>query len=459
MLADRCLRSTYIVVAFVAAEMFYGAAVAALADGSYLALVAVIGVIAAVVTFIEPVWGLYLFVAAMFAEGLLVVEAGPTGARLLGILVFGAWIARSLSSGRFQIILPLQGLFAIAYIVWGVMSAAWAIDSQLVFDRAQVLVQSIALYVLVINLVNSPRRVQNILSIIVVASLALAFLTIFRVLSGEMIRGRVDIAQISDYDPNEQAAGFLLSAAVLMALFSRAVQLSRKLLSPIALSIVVLAVLATSSRGAMLSLIAILAFSLILDRKLWQLVLLAPVIGIAALFLLPPTFLNRLESIVTLSDRGAGRVDIWLVGMQIISAHSLLGVGLGNFGRAFDRYLPQTPGIRRFLLPGRGPHNIFLGALGELGVLGLALFAVIIGLTIKSALTAVLNFKRQNEPQMTTLAMGVLLGLLGVLVASLFVDLRYRKYFWLLLALSGVMQRLSSELKGKSLNESARSGP
>jgi len=446
MLANRRLRIAYIAVACVTAEILYGTAVAALADSSYPALVAVIGLIAAAITFIEPIWGLYLFVAAMSAEGLVTVGAGTTLAKLLGILVFGAWIARSLSHGHFQITLPLQSLFAIAYIVWGLMSASWAIDTQLVFDRAQVLVQSIALYVLVINLVNSPRRVQNILSIIVVASLALAFLTIFRVLSGEMIRGRIDIAQISDYDPNEQAGGFLLSAAVLMALFSQKTQLGKKLLFLVALSIVLLAVLATGSRGAMVSLVGILLCSLILDRKLWQLVLPTVLVGGLALFLLPE-FVERVESILTLSDRGAGRVNILLVGLQIIGAHPLLGVGWGNFGKAFDRYLPQTAGVRGYLVPEWGPHNIFLGALGELGVIGLALFAIMIGLTVKSAWTTVLNFKRQNDLHMTTLALGVLLGLLGVLVASLFVDLRYRKYFWLLLALSGVMQRLSPEPK------------
>jgi hypothetical protein len=46
---------------------------------------------------------------------------------------------------------------------------------------------------------------------------------------------------------------------------------------------------------------------------------------------------------------------------------------------------------------------------------------------------------------MGALALGVALSLVGVLIASLFVDLRYRKYFWLLLALSNVVHHLSLE--------------
>lgn len=448
MVADRRLRDIYIVATFAMTGLLCGITVITLADNWYLPIVVMISLIAGVTTFIEPIWGLYLFVVAMFTEGLLATQAGPTGARLVGVLVLGAWIARSLSNRHFRVTLPLPGFFAIAYVVWGLMSVLWAIDARLAFERAQTLVQSVAFYVLVVNLVDSQRRLQKILFIVIVVSLILAFLIIFQVLSGEMAEGRIDIAQVSDYDPNEQAASFLLGAALLMALLSQQeIQVSMRLLSLIALSVVVVAILATGSRGAVVALVATLAFTLVFDRKSWQLVALTLLVGGAALFFLPPTFLERLKSIVTLSDRGAGRVDIWLVGLQIVGAHLLVGVGWGNYGKAFDIYLSQTPGIRSFLLPRMGPHNIFLGALGELGVIGLALFVIMIGLSIKSVLVAVLNFKRRNDLRMIALATGTLLSLLGVLVAGLFVDLRYRKYFWLLLALSGVMSRLSPESK------------
>jgi putative inorganic carbon (HCO3(-)) transporter len=459
---DRRLIRVFILASFIVAEIFYGSLAAILAHNPLLAFIAVIGLIAAVVTFIAPVWGLGLFVAAMFVEGMLAVEGVGTVAKLVGILVFGAWIVRSLSGGRFRITLPPQGQFAIAFVVWGLMSAIWAMDPLLVFSRMVILVQVMALYVMVIHLVNSPRRLQLVLSIVIIASLALACLIIFRVRSGEMTRGRVETEEVSGYDPNNQAAYLLLGAAALMALFSQAVGLSRKLFFLFALSIIVLAVLATSSRGAMVALAAILAFSLLLDRRLWQLVPPALLIGGIALLSLPSTFLERLVSIVTLSDRGSGRLDIWLVGAHMISRHPLVGVGLGNFGRMFDLYFPETFGISPlvalFLPPTRGPHNIFIGVLAELGVIGFALFVAMIGLTLRSALTAVLDFKRQHDPQMTTLAMGVLLGLVGMLTASMFVDLRFRKHFWLLLALAEVVRRVPPEWKGKKLNESVGSG-
>jgi O-antigen ligase len=434
-----------LLVAFIAIEIAYGVATATLVDDWYLPVVAVGALIVALMTFVEPIWGLYLFVAAMFAEGALVIEEGPTGARLLGILVFGAWVAHSLVNGRFHITLFPPVLFGLAYVIWGVVSASWALDTRLVFERARVIVQSMALYILVINLVTSPETLQKLLSVVVVVSLVMALVVVYRALVGAMIEGRVDVVEISGYDPNEQAAGLLLGAGVLMGLFSQEVERRRRLVYLIAFAVMGLAVLSTGSRGGVVSLVAMLLLSVIIGRGSWQLALMALLVVSLALPLLPATLLERVVSIVTLPDRGTGRVDIWLVGLKIISAHPLLGVGWGNFGEGFDEYLPDTSGIRIFLPPGMGPHNVFLGALGELGVIGFALFSTMIVLSARGVWTVVFRFTCQDDRSMGALALGVALSLVGVLIASLFVDLRYRKYFWLLLALSNVVHHLSLE--------------
>jgi len=445
MAADRRLIGIFVVVAFVAAEILYGIVVAALAVDSYLALVAVIGVIAAVVTFIEPVWGLYLFVAAMFAEGLLDVGSGTTGTKLLGILICGAWVVHALViDRRFRIILPVQGWFAIGFVVWGWLSALWALDAQLAFSHIPTLIQLVGLYILVVNLVNSPEKVRNILSIIIIASLMLALLTIFRLISREVVAGRADVSDISGDDPNFLAAYLLPSAALLTALFSREAQLSKKLFLLPVLLIAVIGILATSSRGAVVALVVTLTFGLVLDRRMRQVILPALLVAGVVPFFLPSTFLERIESIATLSDRGAGRIDIWLVGWRMFCVHPLLGVGLGNFRVAFERYLFDTIGVAPQLPSvSQAPHSIFLGVLSSLGVIGFALFATVVGLSVKNNLAAMLRLRQKGGSDLMTAATGVCLGLLGILVAGLFIDLDNRKLFWLFLALAEVMRRVS----------------
>ena len=160
---------------------------------------------------------------------------------------------------------------------------------------------------------------------------------------------------------------------------------------------------------------------------------------------LPHTFVDRFESLVTFSDRGGGRADIWLVAWQIIQAHPVLGVGLDSFGRAFDKYRSETPGLAPYIGRGRGSHNILLNVQGELGVIGFVLFAVFLGMAVTSGLVAVMNMRRAGDSRMAALAMAVWLSLIGILIMGLFVDLQYWKLFWLLMALSEVTRRLSAE--------------
>jgi putative inorganic carbon (HCO3(-)) transporter len=441
---DRCFIRRFLLTSLIVTEVLFGSLVAMRSEESSLTLGAAIGLIVVVVTFIEPVCGLYVFVATVFTEAAFMLGSVSV-AKLTGILVLGAWIARSLSDGHFEIVVPKQGWFAAMFAVWGLMSAMWAMDTQKLFTALLLLLQSMALYILVVNLVNSAKRIQITLAIIVIVSLALALLTISRALGGELVEGRPDLGQISVGDMNAQATYLLPGATLLMVLFSHKAQSAQKLFLLFGLSAFALAILAISSRGAIVSLVVVLMLGMIIDHKLWQVALPILLAGGGAMLFLPHTFVDRFESLVTFSDRGGGRADIWLVAWQIIQAHPVLGVGLDSFGRAFDKYRSETPGLAPYIGRGRGSHNILLNVQGELGVIGFVLFAVFLGMAVTSGLVAVMNMRRAGDSRMAALAMAVWLSLIGVLVMGLFVDLQYWKLFWLLMALSEVTRRLSAE--------------
>jgi O-antigen ligase len=255
----------------------------------------------------------------------------------------------------------------------------------------------------------------------------------------------VDLSQISVGNMNAQAAYLVPSATLLMILYSHQRQSRRKWLLLLGLSVIAMAILATSSRGAMIALIVVVGLGIIIDRRLWQVALPASLVAVAALLALPHTLVERLEAMVTLSDRGAGRVDIWLVALRIIRSHPALGVGLDGFAAAFDRYLPETAGIITDIGTGRASHNIFLNVQSELGVIGSVLFLLFIGVTLRSGLAAVANWRRAGSVHWAGLALAAWLSLVAMLVMGLFLDLQYWKLFWMLLALPEVMRRLSVE--------------
>jgi hypothetical protein len=160
--AERRLITGSLLALLVLGEILFGYGIAMRPQNVYLIAGAAIGLAVIAVTFMEPVYGLYLFVATMYTEALLMFGS-VSAARLLGILVLGAWIARSLASGRFEIIVPTQAWFGALFVVWGFLSALWAMDLSRLFSALLLLLQLAALYILVINLVNSARRVQIIL--------------------------------------------------------------------------------------------------------------------------------------------------------------------------------------------------------------------------------------------------------------------------------------------------------
>lgn len=433
-----------LLLAFLAAiELLLGALIGIRPERAYLTLGGTIGLVVVVATLLKPAIGLYVFVATTFTEALFMLGS-VSAARLVGILAFGAWIAHSLATGRFKIIVPRSGWAAILFVAWGLVSAIWALDLQKLFTAWVILVQSMALYILVINIVNSARQVRITLALIVVVSLGLALLTLSRVFMQELVAGRADLGQISVTDVNAQAAYFFPSVMLLAVLFCHETRLAPRLFFLLlGLSAVLLAILATSSRGAMVSLVVILILGVLLERRMLRIALPALLAAAGAILYLPPLLLERIKSIVTLSDRGAGRLDIWSVAWQIIANHPVLGIGLDSFGRAFDIYVSETPGVVSYIGRGRGSHNILLNVQGELGVIGLALFVTFVAMTVQSGLVAIANLKRAGDSRMAILALAIWLSMVGILVMGLFIDLQYWKLFWLSMALPEVMQRLS----------------
>lgn len=133
---------------------------------------------------------------------------------------------------------------------------------------------------------------------------------------------------------------------------------------------------------------------------------------------------NRLGTAI--SSGGAGRVDIWRVGMTIFQENPLFGVGVGGFPAAFTPdAVFRTPGVDPFgswLYAGRAPHNVFLGVAVETGLVGFLLLGWFLLRTIRVAPKSGIG--------------GVLLSILATyLTQGFFLDLFLRKQFWLIIAL------------------------
>jgi hypothetical protein len=263
------------------------------------------------------------------------------------------------------------------------------------------------------------------------------------------------------YDPNDFAYVLLgfLPLVITFGIVSKGV---KRLLYVGTACAMTAAVLLTQSRGGFLGLIfEIIAMTFALPvawrgqlqfhtsrpRILARVVLLA-IVGVIGWQSLPEGTRDRLASVAELgsdynanaSDSGpsAGRLAIWAHNLPL-ALNRPWGYGAGAFETVDGRF-----GGGRF----RAPHNTFLQALIELGVLGFALFLAVIfsslrWLHVPTTMRPEHLALPLDEPRAFSRALGI--GLVGLCITGFFLSELYANVFWTLVTLScavGIVRRM-----------------
>lgn len=135
----------------------------------------------------------------------------------------------------------------------------------------------------------------------------------------------------------------------------------------------------------------------------------------------------------------AGRVRIWTRGLGYMTAHPVLGVGIGNFYVAEGTISPLARLQERGIGVRWGAaHNSFVQAAAEIGVPGLLLFICLIATTFRS-LRGVAQLHRAVPPPAmdpSRLAQSLMAALVGFVVGSFFLSLAYMDMLYTLAALA-----------------------
>jgi len=188
----------------------------------------------------------------------------------------------------------------------------------------------------------------------------------------------------------------------------------------VAAAVAVPALYFTFARGSVIGLVVatIIWFGVMRPR-------LAIVIGAAtvaiAIFALPATLKERFDPEASGSDVTL-RSDIWKSALDIYADHPLLGVGVNNFGVAYERLPAVTDaGSQRrllhqdLLLIPPHPQNMYLQSLAEQGIAGIITLLGLIG----AALTVLVRAARSRDMLARTLGFSVGIGFTGILIHGL----------------------------------------
>lgn len=252
--------------------------------------------------------------------------------------------------------------------------------------------------------------------------------------------------------PNNEAVALLLPLVIAL---TRAVAGSRsgRRWTYVSISaLLFLGILMTGSRGGLLAaFVAVLVLGLAVPRGRAALLAAGVAVAVvgAAVFQYTPAGIAERTGDPTSSS---GRTSIWRVGLAACPQYCAAGAGWGTFPEVYADTQASVPGARVLVGP-QGtyePHNVWLLAVIELGLLGLALLAAGVMLSIRQA--ASLPASLRGPP---------LSALVGTIFAATFLSNLEFKFFWMALIMVALYRNFDDAEKARpgSVSELAAADP
>jgi O-antigen ligase len=385
--------------------------------------------------------GLCVFVLVAFAERIPAVGGSDlTLVKALGALLAISWLAavatHRAGERQFFTAHPGMSVAGALLLAWMVLSVGWAEDSAAARGDVLRYALNFALLPIVYAAVRRREHVAAVLGVYV-GGAVLSALIAFATREAEDGYGRISgLAGTANELASLLVSALLLAAGLLLAL--RQAPLLR-LLCAAAVVVCLLGLFLTLSRAGLVALGAALVAALfVAGRRRLGVALLVAAIGLATLGYFSFAASEQARERVTTIGGGTGRLDIWTVGLRMVEDEPLRGVGVGNFRTASIHYLLQPGAILRdeFIVDRpQVAHNVYLHVVAELGVVGLALFLVLVGAGVLAAWRAAREFARRGEAFLETCARALVLALVALLAADFFASDQLNKELWLLLGL------------------------
>jgi O-antigen ligase len=373
------------------------------------------------------------------------------GLTILVLWVLDAWRLGNLRVSRNLLQLPLLGALVLGLVqllplreITSSSVTAIGLANTLSLDPHStrlVLVQLATLliyFAATLVFVDTPHRLHVLVRTIMVFGFCLALFGLTQSFtSPTKVYWIRELNQSTAFGPfinRHHFAGYmeLTIALPLGLLFAGAVDKEKRLLYLFIAGLMGVALVMTTSRGGIISLVAEILF-LVIVTGIWRsrserrrvrsgrLKRIAGRVGMAAallvglflgVMLLGGEFsINRFIDSVNTDDPTTGRAHFWTVTLEIIKAHPFVGTGLGAFGVVYTRYDSRN-GLFRL----EQAHNDYLQVLSDGGIIGAVLALSFVALLFYKALSRA----RSKDDFRRGVALASLSGCFAVLVHSFF---------------------------------------
>jgi len=302
-----------------------------------------------------------------------------------------------------------------------------------------------------LSVVNTPSRVKIVIWAVVICML---------------IASQYGIRQyriVSQYYPGYRAAGsfkdinyFALSIVIALPfayyLYKIVKQFYLKIFLASAMLIYCAALMFTLSRGAVVGVAALLLASQAVSKKKMKALIVLSIIVVLGFYFAPDSLKKRFEETKMAGEEGAigaeasttHRWHLFLAGVNMIKAHPISGVGIGNFKPLSVQYEPRLG--QTFIA-----HNTYLSIAAEMGLPALFFFLGIIFYTYRTLWR--LRRTLADDPEWALLPNVLIVSLFGFVVTALFLTAENTKLFWLLVFFTIALDRIVKEQKQREYQE------
>ncbi|HKP11325.1 MAG TPA: O-antigen ligase family protein [Blastocatellia bacterium] len=309
-------------------------------------------------------------------------------AKIVALISLLGYFGSKLMAGERLSVFPLELRMLGVILLLGVAlipAAASAGDSiELLTDT---FLKVIAIFVLLINLINTRERMQKMMKLVVVCGSVLALFALMSYVTGKftvVTRGEIGTVvglRISGIvggifgNPNDLATSLdlLIPFAVALALLRRGMA---RLFYLACAAMLGLGVILTFSRGGFLGLVAMAAVLIWKLGRKNRAMTVAAFVVITGVFMvaMPVGYMGRITTIFDSAADSTGsseeRQELLERAVEVASNHLIIGVGIGNYPI--------------YSLKERRAHNSYLETSAELGVAGLIAYLIMIFAPLRS---------------------------------------------------------------------------
>ncbi|HEX8714795.1 MAG TPA: O-antigen ligase family protein [Solirubrobacteraceae bacterium] len=431
-----------------------------------IAIAAVGGIVLAYVVFNDLAMGFAVLAFLSFLETL------PTSGSLslakgAGLLIAVAWLANfSASEGSRRDFFAEHGLLTwvlILFFGWAIVSLLWATSVSIGVEALTRYGPNILLLPIAYTAIRNRRDIGLVVGAIVFGAMIAAAFGILQPPDANLI-AESSRASGTVGDPNELAAfllvGLALGAGVALGK-GRAPAI--RFAAFVAVPMCAAGIFLSLSRGGLVALACMLLAGTVFAGR-WRVALTAVLVAVALGGVLYFTELASLPARerVTSVNGGTGRSDIWKLGLRMVRAHPITGVGVGNFPVVSPNYALQPGALQRadliFSTAPKVTHNTYLEVMSELGIPGFLLFMGVIVSCLFCSLRAARIWSARGDPSMEALARSVFLGLFGMLVADFFISDMFSKLLWVMLAIGPALLAVARSEQAEAEAEHAPAG-